>query len=143
MDKIPELGDQELGDVLLTPTKIYVNALLPLIKKHLLHSVAHITGGGFIDNIPRMLPENVQAQIQLGSWPVLPIFQTMKTIGEIPEADMYEIFNMGIGMVLSVAPEKVSEVLGILEENNEKGYVIGSVVSKESEGKVILKEKQL
>ena len=131
-DKVPGLTNQ-----------IYVNALLPLIKKHLLHSVAHITGGGFIENIPRMLPENVQAQIQLGSWPVLPIFQTMKTIGEIPEADMYEIFNMGIGMVLSVAPEKVSEVLGILEENNEKGYVIGSVVSKESEGKVILKEKQL
>ena len=78
---MPGLTNQELGDVLLTPTKIYVNALLPLIKKHLLHSVAHITGGGFIENIPRMLPENVQAQIQLGSWPVLPIFQTMKTIG--------------------------------------------------------------
>lgn len=142
-DKVPGLTNQELGDVLLAPTKIYVNALLPLIKKHLLHSVAHITGGGFIENIPRMLPENVQAHIQLGSWPVLPIFQTMQTIGKIPEGDMYEIFNMGIGMVLSVAPEKVPEVLAVLLENNEKGYVIGSVISKESEEKVILKEKQL
>lgn len=68
------IEDQELGDVLLTPTRIYVNALLPLIKKQLLHGVAHITGGGFVENVPRMLPDNVQAEIQLGSWPVLPIF---------------------------------------------------------------------
>lgn len=142
-DKILGLGNQELGDVLLMPTKIYVNALLPLIKKQLLHSVAHITGGGFVENIPRMLPENVQAQIQLGSWPVLPIFQKMQTIGKIPESEMYEIFNMGIGMVLAVAPEKVAEVLAILAANNEKGYVIGSVVSNESEEKVLLKEQQL
>lgn len=142
-DKIPGLDNQELGDVLLTPTKIYVNALLPLIKKKLLHSVAHITGGGFVENIPRMLPENVQAQIQLGSWPVLPIFQTMQTVGKIPELEMYEIFNMGIGMVLAVAPEKVPEVLATLTANNETGYVIGSVVSNKSEKKVILQEKQL
>ena len=131
-----------MGEVLLTPTKIYVNALLPLIKKQLLHGVAHITGGGFVENIPRMLPEKMQAEIQLGSWPSLPIFQVMEKIGKISPVEMYEIFNMGIGMVLSVAPEKETEVLAILAENNEKGYVIGRVTKKDSEKEVILKEVQ-
>ncbi len=141
-DKVAGLAEQELGEVLLTPTKIYVNALLPLIKKQLLHGVAHITGGGFIENIPRMLPEKMQAEIQLGSWPSLPIFQVMEKIGKISPVEMYEIFNMGIGMVLSVAPEKETEVLAILAENNEKGYVIGRVTKKDSEKEVILKEVQ-
>ena len=141
-DKVAGLAEQELGEVLLTPTKIYVNALLPLIKKQLLHSVAHITGGGFVENIPRMLPEKMQAEIQLGSWPSLPIFQVMEKIGKISPVEMYEIFNMGIGMVLSVAPEKETEVLAILAENNEKGYVIGRVTKKDSEKEVILKEVQ-
>jgi phosphoribosylformylglycinamidine cyclo-ligase len=141
-DKVDGIEDQELGDVLLTPTRIYVNALLPLIKKQLLHGVAHITGGGFVENVPRMLPENVQAEIQLGSWPVLPIFQVMEKIGKIPALEMYEIFNMGIGMVLAVAPENLTEVLGVLTENDEKAYVIGSVAAKTSEKEVILKEAQ-
>lgn len=141
-DKVAGLAEQELGEVLLTPTKIYVNALLPLIKKQLLHGVAHITGGGFVENIPRMLPEKMQAEIQLGSWPSLPIFQVMEKIGKISPVEMYEIFNMGIGMVLSVAPEKETEVLAILAENNEKGYVIGRVTKKDSEKEVILKEVQ-
>jgi phosphoribosylformylglycinamidine cyclo-ligase len=141
-DKVEGIDDQELGDVLLTPTRIYVNALLPLIKKQLLHGVAHITGGGFVENVPRMLPENVQAEIQLGSWPVLPIFQVMEKIGKIPALEMYEIFNMGIGMVLAVAPENLTEVLGVLTENDEKAYVIGSVAEKTSEKEVILKEAQ-
>ena len=141
-DKVDGIEDQELGDVLLTPTRIYVNALLPLIKKQLLHGVAHITGGGFVENVPRMLPDNVQAEIQLGSWPVLPIFQVMEKIGKIPALEMYEIFNMGIGMVLAVAPENLTEVLGVLTENDEKAYVIGSVAAKTSEKEVILKEAQ-
>ena len=141
-DKVDGIEDQELGDVLLTPTRIYVNALLPLIKKQLLRGVAHITGGGFVENVPRMLPDNVQAEIQLGSWPVLPIFQVMEKIGKIPALEMYEIFNMGIGMVLAVAPENLTEVLGVLTENDEKAYVIGSVAAKTSEKEVILKEAQ-
>ena len=103
---------------------------------------AHITGGGFVENVPRMLPENVQAEIQLGSWPVLPIFQVMEKIGKIPALEMYEIFNMGIGMVLAIAPENLTEVLGVLTENDEKAYVIGSVAAKTSEKEVILKEAQ-
>lgn len=136
---IPELNEKPLGSVLLTPTKIYVNSILPLIKQELVNGIAHITGGGFVENIPRMLPENLSAEIQLGSWPVLPIFTALENYGQIPTMEMYEIFNMGIGMVLAVSPEKVSAVQTILNELDESCHVIGKVTKKVKQA-VVFKE---
>ncbi|MGM0124379.1 phosphoribosylformylglycinamidine cyclo-ligase [Enterococcus sp. AZ194] len=135
--KLPELGESPLGEELLVPTKIYVQALLPLVKKELVSGIAHITGGGFIENIPRMVSKEYSVEIEVGSWPVLPIFQALQTYGEIPEAEMYEIFNMGIGMVLAVSPEKLAEVQQVLAESGEKSYVIGRVTTKQKQPVVL------
>lgn len=132
-DQLPELGEQSLGEALLTPTRLYVQAVLPLVKESLINGVAHITGGGFVENIPRMLPEHLAADIQLGSWPILPIFETMIHYGQLSEMESYEIFNMGIGMVLAVSPEKVAAVEALLQAVNEKSFVIGKVINKETQ----------
>lgn len=128
---LPELCGKTLAEELLTPTKIYVQAILPLVKKELINGVAHITGGGFIENIPRMLSSELSAEIHLNTWPVLPIFEVIKRYGQISENEMYEIFNMGIGMVLSVSKENVSRVCQLLHETNEKSYLIGQVVKRQ------------
>ncbi len=126
-EKLPELGGKTLGEELLTPTRIYVSAVLPLLEKQLIDGISHITGGGFIENIPRMLPPQTTAENTLGTWPQLPIFEALASYGKIPAHEMYEIFNMGIGMVLAVAPEKKEQVLALLNEQNEAAYVIGKV----------------
>ncbi|MBO0439744.1 phosphoribosylformylglycinamidine cyclo-ligase [Candidatus Enterococcus ikei] len=136
---IPELNEKELGEELLTPTKIYVQAILPLIKQELVNGIAHITGGGFVENIPRMLPEKLTAEIQLGSWPILPIFTVLEKYGQISTMEMYEIFNMGIGMVLAVSPDKIDDVRTILSELNEPSYVIGKVVGENKQA-IVFKE---
>ena len=128
-EKLPELSGK-LSDEILTPTRIYVEAVLPLVKKELVNGIAHVTGGGFVENLPRMLPEKLACEIELGSWPVLPIFNAFEKYGEIPEMEMYEIFNMGIGMVLAVAPEKLAELQADLKERNEATFVIGKVTEK-------------
>lgn len=128
-EKLPELSGK-LSDEILTPTRIYVEAVLPLVKKELVNGIAHVTGGGFVENLPRMLPEKLACEIELGSWPVLPIFNALEKYGEIPEMEMYEIFNMGIGMVLAVAPEKLAELQADLKEQNEASFVIGKVTEK-------------
>lgn len=128
-EKLPELSGK-LSDEILTPTRIYVEAVLPLVKKELMNGIAHVTGGGFVENLPRMLPEKLACEIELGSWPVLPIFNALEKYGEIPEMEMYEIFNMGIGMVLAVAPEKLAELQADLKERNEASFVIGKVTEK-------------
>ncbi|MBO0469016.1 phosphoribosylformylglycinamidine cyclo-ligase [Enterococcus sp. DIV0242_7C1] len=133
MSIIPELNETQLSDELLKPTKIYVKAMLPLIKQGLLNGAAHITGGGFVENIPRMLSKELCAEIHLGSWPKLPIFTVLGKYGQIPELEMFEIFNMGIGMVLAVSPQKVDDVQTILSEVGETGYVIGKVVRRENQ----------
>ncbi|MGX7162711.1 phosphoribosylformylglycinamidine cyclo-ligase [Enterococcus massiliensis] len=135
--QLPELGNESLGTVLLTPTKIYVKALLPLIKEQLVAGVAHITGGGFVENIPRMLPENLSAEMEKGTWPVLPIFHALKKYGELSEAEMYEIFNMGIGMVLAVTPENLAKVQASLLKSGEESFVIGKVVPKKKDAVVV------
>jgi phosphoribosylformylglycinamidine cyclo-ligase len=129
--------EENLAEVLLTPTRIYTNALLPLIKENLIKGAAHITGGGFVENIPRMLPEGLAAAIEKGTWPVLPIFDQLKEYGEIPEMEMYEIFNMGIGMVLAAEKEKAEKIIEQLAENGEKAYRIGQVIEKTSSSVVI------
>ncbi|EML7216584.1 phosphoribosylformylglycinamidine cyclo-ligase [Enterococcus faecium] len=139
--KLPELK-KTLGEELLEPTKIYVSSLLPLIKEKKIKGAAHITGGGFVENIPRMLPESMAAQIKLGSWPILPIFGCLQKYGEIPEMEMYEIFNMGIGMVLAVQESKVKEIVHGIEQAGEKVYEIGKVIAKEKHRVVFIGEER-
>lgn len=126
-DFVPELGCS-LGEELLRPTRIYVRPLLPLVRKGLIKGLAHITGGGFIENIPRILPQGLAAEITLGTWPQLPIFGLLEKLGEIEPAEMYNVFNMGIGIVLAVDPTKVDTVFGHLLELGEKVYTMGQVV---------------
>lgn len=132
--RLPELSDRTLGDVLLTPTKIYVKALMPLFEADLVHGVAHITGGGFIENVPRMLPEGLAARIELGSWPVPPIFDVIERTGDVDHMEMFNIFNMGIGMVVAVPADREDEVMNLLANAGEQGYRIGSVVARGSDG---------
>lgn len=132
--RLPELGDRTLGNVLLTPTKIYVKALMPLFEADLVHGVAHITGGGFIENVPRMLPEGLAARIELGSWPVPPIFDVIERAGSVDHMEMFNIFNMGIGMVVAVPADREDEVMNLLANAGEQGYRIGSVVARGSDG---------
>ncbi|WP_086312858.1 phosphoribosylformylglycinamidine cyclo-ligase [Enterococcus sp. 7F3_DIV0205] len=134
-----DLNEKPLGEELLKPTKIYVKALLPLIKQELVNGIAHITGGGFVENIPRMLPNGLFAEIQIGSWPALPIFKSIEKYGQIPSLEMYEIFNMGIGMILAVSPEKIDDVQTILKQQNEPSYIIGKIIT-EAEQAVVFKE---
>ena len=131
-DTILTKSQQALSEALLTPTKIYVKAIMPLVKAGLVNGMAHITGGGFVENVPRMLSKDLAAVIELGSWPILPIFEDLQTEGEIPAMEMYEIFNMGIGMVLAVSPDKVEAVKEELASIGEKSYIIGSVKQKQT-----------
>lgn len=128
--ELPEIGGR-LGDVLLAPTRIYVKPLLGLMKEIEVKGMAHITGGGFIENIPRMLPENVNVDIDYGSWPILPIFQLMQEKGSISNRDMFTTFNMGIGMVLVVKEQDAETALQSLRAAGEEAYVIGRVTSGE------------
>ncbi|MDU5510380.1 phosphoribosylformylglycinamidine cyclo-ligase [Enterococcus gilvus] len=140
-EKLPELSGI-LSDEILTPTKIYVDAVMPLIKKELVNGIAHVTGGGFVENLPRMLPDALACEIHLDAWPVLPIFDALAKYGKIPEMEMYEIFNMGIGMVLAVSPEKLDAVKADLTERNEAFFLIGKVTKKE-EAAILFKGKKI
>lgn len=126
-DELAELGGAKLGDVLLEPTKIYVKSALKLIEQVNVKGMAHITGGGFIENIPRVLPEGVNVDIAYGSWPILPIFELMQQKGSISNRDMFTTFNMGIGLVVVVPAEQADEALRIANELGEKAYRIGTV----------------
>ena len=132
--KLPELEGKTLKEVLLEPTRIYVQALLPLIKEELVNGIAHITGGGFHENIPRMFGDNLAAEIEESAIPVLPVFKALEQYGQIPHEEMYEIFNMGIGMVLAVSPDKVERVKELLDE---PVYELGRIVTREQAGVVI------
>ena len=120
-----------LGMELLTPTRIYVKTILALIKKYNIKGIAHITGGGFIENIPRMLPDGVKAVIHKGTWPIHPVFKLIQEKGEIPEKDMFNTFNMGIGMVLAVPAEIAPFVVAEANNHGEKAYIIGEIVKGE------------
>lgn len=127
-----ELG-MALGEALLTPTKIYVKPILELLSKVQVKGISHITGGGFYENMPRMLREGVSLQIQKDSYPVLPIFKLIQKVGKIPERDMYNTFNMGIGMAVIVKKEETQKAIEILEQQGEKAYVIGEVIEGNKE----------
>lgn len=124
---IPELG-KSLGDTLLAPTKIYVKSVLNLIEKLPVKGISHITGGGFYENIPRMLPNGISAKIKQGSFPVPPIFELIQKEGHISEHDMYNTFNMGIGMAIVVDAENADKAVEILRSTGEDAYIIGSTV---------------
>lgn len=126
--KIKEFPNQKIGDLLLEPTHIYTKQMLPLIDNDLIHGASHITGGGFYENIPRMLPEQLMARIDLKSWPIPTIFKVVQEYGNISKSDMFHIFNMGIGMVLAVDPSDEEDILNILCETGQLSFTIGEVV---------------
>ncbi len=117
-------GDSTLGEILLTPTKIYVKDVLPLVEQSLIKSAAHITGGGFFENIPRALPEGVSAKVDKAAVKTPEIFRFLQEKGNIPERDMFNTFNMGVGMALVVSPEKTDKVLSLCPGS----YVLGEIV---------------
>ena len=126
-DSIDALGGRVLGDVLLTPTRIYVRQVLEVIRNCDVHGVAHITGGGFDENIPRVLHDGQGLEIHEGSWEILPVFRLLEQWGGIPHREMFNIFNMGIGMVLVLDAAEADKAVGILESAGEKASVIGRV----------------
>ena len=128
LDQYKEALGEPLGEVLLTPTKLYVRPVLSLLNKVRVKSIAHITGGGFYENMPRAFGENLSACITKGSWPILPIFDLIQKKGGISEHDMFNTFNMGIGMMVIVAKEDVEAALASLKESNVPAYVIGEMV---------------
>jgi phosphoribosylformylglycinamidine cyclo-ligase len=118
----------KLGKELIRPTKIYAKTILYLLKKTNIKAMSHITGGGFYDNIPRVLPEGQTARISLGSWPVHSVFKKIQRRGHIQEYEMFRTFNMGIGMVLVLSPQSINRALTSLAELGQKAWVIGEVV---------------
>lgn len=125
-DEIPEFG-KTLGEELLTPTRLYPKAVLPSIRKGLLKGMVHVTGGGFYDNIPRILPEGTTARVNADAWPKLPVFSKLQEWGNVDVKEMYRTFNMGIGMILVVDPENLAAVKAQLEKQNEAVYEIGRI----------------
>ena len=123
----PELSNRTLGEVLLTPTKIYVRPLLALLEAVPVHGVSHITGGGFYENIPRMLPDGLTAVIEKKAVPVLPIFDLIQKTGAIPERDMFNTFNMGVGLCLALPAGKADEAVRILNGAGEEAVILGEV----------------
>ena len=130
--KLDELDGKTIGEVLLEPTKIYVKALKPLLANHLIKGVAHITGGGFIENVPRMYADDLAAKIDTSSWSVPPIFSIIEKAGKVPHAEMFNVFNMGIGMILAIDANKADEAMQNLKSNNEQAYVIGKMIKREN-----------
>ncbi len=120
---------ETLGELLLRPTKIYVKSILKLIKDVHVHGIAHITGGGFYENIPRMLPEGVNAEITLGAWEMPKVFQMIVKDASLSQKDAYNTFNMGIGMVVAVPAQEAEQALMSLRASGEKAYRIGTVTT--------------
>lgn len=127
-EPLEKLGGKTLGEALLEPTRIYVKPILKLIKDVGVNAISHITGGGFIENIPRMLPDRLRARVYKGMWDVMPIFDLIKETGNIPEEDMYNTFNMGIGMIVAVDGAKKDAAISCLNESGEAAYIIGEVI---------------
>ena len=130
---IDEFG-KSLGEELLTPTKIYVKAIQSLIGKVDVKGISHITGGGFYENVPRMLPEGIVAKIEKKAVPVPPVFDLIAKTGKIPERDMYNTFNMGAGLVLAVAAEDVSRAVAAISAAGETAFVIGECTAGAEKG---------
>ena len=128
--RCPELGDAVLGEVLLTPTNIYVKEVLEVIRRCDVHGVAHITGGGFDENIPRILRDGQGIEVREGSWEILPVFRALEKWGQIPHREMFNIFNMGVGMVLALDASEAEAAVSILSAAGRKASVIGCVTDR-------------
>ena len=133
---VEKLGGKSLGETLLTPTRIYVKPVLALLKEVAVKGISHITGGGFYENIPRSIPDGLGAKIERSKVRVLPIFDLIAEKGGISERDMFNTFNMGVGMSIVVAAEDAEKAVRILKENGEDAYVIGEII--ESEDKITI-----
>ncbi len=129
------LGGKSIAETLLTPTRIYVKPVLALLEKVNVKGVSHITGGGFYENIPRSIPKGLSAKIQKSAVKVLPIFELIAKVGNVPERDMYNTYNMGVGMSIVVPKDEVEKAIEILKANGEDAYVIGEII-KGDEGVV-------
>ena len=132
-----ELDGKTIAEALLVPTKIYVKPVLALLEKVNVKGISHITGGGFYENIPRSIPDGLCAKIDKSAIKVLPIFHEIAAWGNIPERDMYNTYNMGVGMSIVVPAEEVETSLSILKDNGIDAYVIGEIIAHDTE-KVIL-----
>ena len=133
---VAELGNAGLGETLLTPTRIYVKPMLALMEQVEVRGVSHITGGGFYENIPRSIPQGLSARIDKSALRVLPIFDLIAGVGKIPERDMFNTFNMGVGMTAVVPADQADRALAILRENGVDAYAIGEIAAGEE--KVVL-----
>ncbi|MBE6662026.1 MAG: phosphoribosylformylglycinamidine cyclo-ligase [Ruminococcaceae bacterium] len=133
---VAELGGKSVGETLLTPTKIYVKPILALLEKVTVRSISHITGGGFYENIPRSLPKGLGAKIEKSALKILPIFELIAKTGNIPERDMFNTFNMGVGMSVIVKKEDADLAVKTLRENGEDAYIMGEIV-KSDEGVIL------
>ena len=122
------MSNKLLGEVLLTPTKIYVKQVLEVIRSCDVHGISHITGGGFDENIPRILHEGQGLEIEEGTWEILPVFRFLEKYGKVAHREMFNIFNMGVGMVLTVAPEDADKAIAILKAHGEDAYRLGTIV---------------
>lgn len=131
LNKYYEEFGKTLGEELLTPTKIYVNPILNLLESINVNGIAHITGGGFIENIPRVFSNGLNAEIDTTKWETPEIFKFLREKGNVETKEMYNVFNMGIGMILIVDENDVDETLNILKANDENGYIIGKVIQNE------------
>jgi phosphoribosylformylglycinamidine cyclo-ligase len=129
-DRLPG-GDRLLGQELLTPTRLYPGPVLPLVEQGWVKAMAHITGGGLMDNLPRVLPAGCGARVQAGSWPDLPVFNALRAAGGVAETEMRRTFNLGLGMVLIAAAEEAARIEADLASRNEPCYRIGEVAAGE------------
>ncbi len=127
--------DQPLGEVLLTPTRIYAKQILALAADYPIKGLAHITGGGLTENLPRILPKGCRARVHRGAWPVPPIFQVLRKMGKVDEEELYRVFNMGIGLALVVSANHVEQLIARAAELGDRGYRIGEIVASEPDGK--------
>lgn len=128
---VEELGGKSLGEVLLTPTEIYVKPVLALLKEVEVKGISHITGGGFYENMPRSIPKGLGVKIKRADVKVLPIFDLIQKRGNVSEHDMFNTFNMGVGMSIVVAKEDVEKAISVLKANGEDAYVLGEIVKSD------------
>ncbi len=133
---VAELGGKSVGETLLTPTKIYVKPMTALFEEVTVKAVSHITGGGFYENIPRSIPDGYAAKIDKSALKILPIFELIAKTGNIPERDMFNTFNMGVGMSIVVAKEDAEKAVEVLKANGEDAYIMGEIIK--SDEKVII-----
>ncbi|HKS17537.1 MAG TPA: AIR synthase-related protein, partial [Planctomycetota bacterium] len=138
---VAELGGKSIGEVLLTPTRIYVKAIKEVLRRYKIKkavkAIANITGGGIIENLPRVLPKNCAAEIRAGSWPVPPVFPWLQKLGDVSADEMYRVFNMGVGMILIASPVSTNAILRTLRRCGEKASLIGTVVKGANEVRVV------